>query len=193
MKSLFFLLLVSPLWANPIDPSISSYEVQKKMQVEVYDFSGDFPNLKNIDIDARRKKRVEFILTGNYPLLEEITYEGGFGIFQGDLTGNFPNLSRISFLCTSCCMNFDLTGNWAKSCEINIRGMKENVIIKLPKEEVGIVVHTKTSAGRKVVVNDLRKKGWGILNKTFVNELYNEADVTLILNVETTEGSIILN
>ncbi len=88
-------------------------------------------------------------------------------------------------------MNFDLSGNWQKDCTIYIRGREEEVIINLPKE-IGVVVNTKTSPGVKVLQGDLKKKGRGIWNKTFVNEFAEEDVVVLTVNIETTKGRIIL-
>lgn len=183
------------VYADKIDPSISSYEVKErvKYRVDVFDFEGDYPNLENIDIDARRKKRVELLLPGEYPLLEKINYEGTFGSLIGKLTGSFPKLSTVNFLCSSAAMQLDLTGKWCQDCEINIRGTTGNIVITLPKEN-GVIVHTKTSSTGKVVNNGLRKKGWGWLNKTFMNEQHgNDKDIQLVVNIEVTKAKIILN
>ncbi len=175
------------------DPSISTFKERKQTQrIDRYDFSGVFSNLENIDIDARRKKRVEFDLTGEYPLLETLNYEGGFGHLDAKLTGAFPILQVVNFLCTNCAMEFDLGGKWEQSCEINIRGLKEDVVITLPSD-VGLVIHTKTSTRGKVIASDqLKKKGWiGFWNKTFIHN--PEAEVVLTLNVETSNGRIFFN
>lgn len=188
---LFFFILTSSVFA--FDPSISTFKERKQTQrIDRYDFSGVFSNLENIDIDARRKKRVEFDLTGEYPLLETLNYEGGFGHLDAKLTGAFPILQVVNFLCTNCAMEFDLGGKWEQSCEINIRGLKEDVVITLPSD-VGLVIHTKTSTRGKVIASDqLKKKGWiGFWNKTFIHN--PEAEVVLTLNVETSNGRIFFN
>ena len=198
MRLLFVLLLFSPLFAERIriDPSVRSFEERPpgKERVDVFDFSGEFLQLENIDIDACRKKNVKFYLTGSYPELESVNYKGAFGVFSGELTGNFPQLSLINFLCTSCAMNFDLEANWQRSCEINIRGTDENIVLTLPKD-VGLVIHTKTSLKGKVVVcEELKKKGWfKILNKTYKNSLAETAPVVLTINIDINDGRIILN
>ncbi|MCH9625492.1 MAG: hypothetical protein S4CHLAM123_06670 [Chlamydiales bacterium] len=191
------MLLSTPLFAERFeaDRSSSSFELRKnKQRVDTFDFPGEFPLLENIDIDAKRKKIVEFNLNGDYPILETLNYEGGFGRLTGDLTGNLPCLSLVNFLCSNCAMTLDLSGLTQTSCEVNITGMKENIILKLP-EDVGLVVHTRTSPKGKVMVRKgLKKQGWtGILKKTYTNELVETAPVVLILNIELTEGRIILN
>ncbi len=198
MKVLFLLLLLSTaVFAEnySADPSCRSFEMKerKKHRVDTFDFEGEYPDLENIDIDGRRKKNVEFYLTGEYPKLEKVNYEGAFGILEGHLTGTFPKLSKINFLCSSCAMKLDFRGEWAQSCAITITGAKEDISILLPKE-VGLVIHTKTSAkGRVIPCEELKKKNkLGILNKNFENELASTASIVLTINIEVTEGSIIL-
>lgn len=199
MKILFlFLLLTSILFAEriTIDPSSRSFEARppQRMRVDTYDFEGEYPELEKIEIDARRKKNVEFLLTGEYPALETLNYEGTFGILKGELTGNFPKLSAINFLCTSCAMRLDLAADWKQSCTIHIRGADEDIVLNLPKN-VGLVIHTKVGVKGKVVVCEkLKKMGWfRIFKKTYENPLAKTAPVVLTIHVETTDGRIVLN
>ncbi len=189
-----FLLIFSPsLFALRIDPSSSTYESkEKKFRIDTFDFSGEYPNLENIDIDGRRKKRVEMDLSGEYPLLEKINYEGSFGNLIGKLTGSFPKLALVNFLCSSATMQLDLDGEWKQDCEVNIRGSTGNIELILPKD-VGVIVHTKTDALGKVLNSCLKKKGWGFLEKTYVNDLYSTAPVKLTINIEVTKAKIFIN
>ncbi|MCH9627355.1 MAG: hypothetical protein S4CHLAM2_09930 [Chlamydiales bacterium] len=192
---ILLLLLASPLWALSADRTAKSFQNRKQTRrVDTFDFSGEFPHLENIDIDACRKKCVEFNLSGVYPLLTSINYEGRFGSLTGDLTGDYPELTLVNLLCTSCAMQLDLTGNWQKSCQLNIRGEKEDIALKLP-ENVGLIIHTKTFATGKVIAKEgLKKQGWfHILKKTYQNELAETAPIVLTLEIETTDGNIILN
>lgn len=190
---ILFLFTVSPLFANTVDPSATSFELRGKQRVDVFDFPGVYAHLKNIDIDGTRKKKVELFLKGEYPLLESIEYEGGFGTLKGALTGKFPLLESVNFLCKNCAMDFDLTGDWEQNCHIVIQGLKEDITLTLPKN-VGLVIHTKTAPKGKVINQcDLKKKGWlGILNKTFYNEASETEDLVLTLDIITTDGRIIL-
>lgn len=197
MKYVFLalLFLTTTVFAVPIDRSAKSYEMRKKnKRVDRFDFSGEFPNLENIDIDARRKKCVEVDLSGDYPLLSTINYEGSFGNLKSEFTGNYPCLALVNLFCTSCAMELDFTGNWQKSCQINICGQKEDIVLKLP-EGVGLIINTKTSPSGKVFAKDgLKKQGWlKIWKKTYHNELVETADIVLTLNIETSDGNIILN
>jgi hypothetical protein len=200
MIRLLLLLLVfaPPLFAEriTIDPSARNFEMRPpvKERVDVFDFSGEFPELENIAINARRKKNVEFYLTGDYPVLESVDYEGSFGVFTGELTGNFPKLALINFICTSCAMDFDLGAEWQSSCEINITGADEDIVLNLPKE-VGLVIYTKTGLKGKVIPCEelKKKKRFGVLNKIFENSLAETAPVVLTIHIACGDGRIILN
>lgn len=189
--------LIGPaLFAESIDHNASSFSQRERPRerVDTYDFSGIFPNLENIDIDAKRKKRVEFDLSGEYPLLTSVNYEGSFGHLNGKLTGQYPALTLVNLFCTNCAMQLDLSGAWQRSCEINIIGQKEDVMLTLP-EGVGLIIHTKTAPSGKVVAKEgLKKQGvFHIWKKTYQNDLAETADIVLTLYVETTAGKIFLN
>ena len=200
MKVLFLLFFIScfPLLGETItlDPSARSFEMRtpRKERLDVFDFSGEYHDLENIDINARKRKNVEFYLTGEYPALESLTYEGSFGVLRGELTGNFPKLSLINFLCSSCAMNLDLNTQWHCSCEIHIRGGDEDIVLNLPKD-VGLVIYTKTALKGKVIPCEglTKKNKMGILNKIFENSLVETAPVVLTIHIETADGRILLN
>lgn len=189
-RVIFLLMLTMPLLALRIDPDAKGFDNHvKKRQVEVYDFSGLYPHLENIDIDAIRKKNVEFDLSGTYPLLRSICYEGSFGAFDGLFTGSYPLLDEIKFKVTSCRMKFDLRGQWEKDCEITITGTDADFTLQLPKD-VGLVIHTQRKIQGKVIVPDtLKKKGHFLKKSFYANE---GADVTLTLNLVVTTGQITL-
>ncbi len=199
MKYLLLLfLLTAPLFAERFVPdasarSFESIEV-KKMRVDTFDFEGDFPELEEINIDARKKKNVELFLTGSYPLLERINYEGSFGILSGKITGDFPNLRLINLICRSCSMKIDLDAPWSRSCSINIHGADEDVVLTLPKN-VGVEIHTKVAIKGKVIPSEgLKKMGkMAILKKSYVNELVESSPILLTIYVEVADGRIILN
>jgi hypothetical protein len=198
IRFLFFLALIPfPLFAErySIDPSSRTFEMRPcvKERVDVFDFAGCYPELKKIDIEARKKKNVEFILTGDYPTLETVTYEGSFGVLKGKLTGNFPLLDRMQFLCSQCAMDLDLTSQWQKSCVIRIKGADEKIVVTLPAN-VGLVVHTKTALKGKVLPREdlIKKNRFGVCNKTFENSLAETAPIVLTLYIEAGDGCISL-
>lgn len=180
--------------SSPIDRSARSFEMRsQKKRVDRFDFSGEFSYLENIDIDARRKKCVELDVSGEYPLLREVSYEGSFGSLRGDFTGNYPLLSTLSLLCTNCAMQLDCTGKWHKDCQITIRGGKEPITLYLP-EEVGLIIHTKTTVRGKVVAKEgLKQESWfQFWNKSYRNELAGHAPITLTIEIVATDGTIFL-
>lgn len=194
----FLLLLASPLCAERFsaDRSARGYESgqPKKHRVDVFDFDGQYPELEHINIDAKRKKNVEFHLTGTYPELEMVNYEGSFGTLSGKLTGDFPKLAIVNFLCTNCAMQLDLGTTWKRTCEINIRGADQDIVLTLPKD-VGLEIRTKVAIKGKVIpCEGLKKKEkLGMLKKTYFNDLAETADVVLIIHIELADGRIILN
>ena len=178
-----------------VDPNARKFESSepKKMRVDTYDFEGNYPELEHIHIDAKRKKNVVFTLTGEYPILERVNYEGSFGVLSGELTGVFPQLKMINFLCSNCAINLDLTANWSQSCDINIRGADEDIVLTLPKD-VGLEISTKVALKGKVIPCDglKKKERFGILKKTYVNELAETSPIILKIHVELAEGHIFL-
>ena len=195
MKYLVAIFLLFPIFLSAVDHSARTFEERRPVRhrVDTYDFSGIFPNLENIEIDAKRKKSVELDMTGEYPLLTHVNYEGSFGKLRGSLTGDFPLLELISVSCGSCAMDLDLRGSWQRSCEISICGLREDIVLTLPSD-VGLVVHTRTKPAGKVIASEgLKKQGWfHVLSKTYQNALVDTADVVLTLTIETSEGNIIL-
>lgn len=199
LTGFFFILGVVPTGAyslprqgnKQIDQNVTSFELRQNKRVDVFDFTGEYTNLENIDIDGRRLREVEMLLVGEYPLLTSINYDGGLGAIKGELTGRFPLLEEINFSCRAASLALDLAGIWERNCEINLSSHSAQIILNLPKD-IGVIVHTRTNLG-KVIKGSLKKKGWGLLNKTYVNELYQEAPITLVINIENKDGRIILN
>ncbi len=185
-----FLILAAPLLAIKINPSATGFDDHKKRHyVDSYDFSGLFPHLENIDIDAHKKKCVEVDMSGEYPLLRSFCFDGSFGTFDGMLTGSFPLLSELEFSVTDNNMKIDLRGDWQKDCDITLVGRDAEVVIKLPKG-VGLDIRTKTATRGKVVAEGLKKKGFGFNKKRFL--VHPEAEITLHLDLQIANGRIIL-
>ncbi len=200
LKLIFlFLFLAAPLCAERItmDPASRNYKMGplQKERVDVFDFAGFFPRLENIDVDARKKKNVDFQLTGDYPILEKISYEGAFGTLSGALTGRFPKLTLINFVCANTGVKLDLKARWTQSCTINVSGGNKDIALILPKD-VGLVIHTKTGVKGKVIVSEnlkSKKRWYNILNKTYQNDLAETSPIVLTICVESIDGRITLN
>lgn len=189
MYFIFFLLLPVALFAA-IDPASRSFELREKRHVDLFDFAGDYPQLGKIDIDARKKMNVEMLLTGTYPVLTKILYEGSFGELKADLTGHFPLLEEIALNCTSAAMTLDFRGKWTQNCDIVITGSTGDISLLLPTD-VGVIVHTKTLTGRATSTT-LKKKGMGLIHKTWLGPAYSTSPITLTFHIEATSGTITL-
>lgn len=195
MKKFLLLFLASTsLFADSSSHDIKNFEAGKKpkVHVDVYDFSGSYPQLENIAIDASRQMRVSMDLSGDYPLLKKISYEGTFGSFVGKLTGHFPALEEIYFRCSSTAAKIDLNAPWEKNCVIHLMGGRGDLELNLPKN-VGIVINTKVGVKGRVINKAFEKKGRGILKKTYFNPEQENAPIQLTLNIEMGEGRVILN
>ena len=78
--AMIYLLCLALLGAT-IDPAAKGFDNHsKKHRVESYDFAGTYSNLEEINIDARRQKRVEIDLSGSYPELRSFVFDGTFGV-----------------------------------------------------------------------------------------------------------------
>lgn len=186
-----FIFACFPLMAEKIDAGSKVFEQrEQRHRVDVYDFDGEYPDLERVDIDARRKKNVEIYLTGSYPSLRKVIYDGGFGSLDGELTGDYPKLAQVDIVCGDAHMDLDLRGTWHKNCTFNISGEREPIVITLP-DDVGIIVHSSTQGKGKIIAPKLQKQGrFKIINKTFHNDLVEQAPVVLTVNVGTAGAPI---
>ncbi len=193
MKKLIATLLIlsfAPLCAAKIDPNHRKFDTSRKtQQVERYDFDGTYPQLEDVYIDAHKKKNVELKMEGEYPVLRNVTYDGSFGRVRADLTGSFPVLTDVDFKVTSSRVDLDLRGQWGSDCNIIVTGTSANVTIKLP-DDVALDIKTKTTARGKAKCDKLKKKG--LFTKKRFQGGPEDADVTLTIYVEVTDGQITL-
>lgn len=194
--SLFLGIVPTGPWEVPhpsekgVDKSITSFGMKQKPRIDLFDFSGEYVNLQDIDIDGKRLKEVEMLLTGTYPVLKSISFDGGLGSVDANLTGEFPVLEKINFVCNAAALKLDLTGQWKQDCSINIDSLCGEVNLILPKD-VGVVVYSKNGLWR-LHKGELKKKGW-LKNKHYFNELYEKAPITLHINIVAKEGHVTLN
>lgn len=191
---LLFLCLFTGYNLSAYDKNMKNFEEQSEFYTEQMDFSGEFPLLEKITIDAKRKKRVYLDLSGSYPLLKHLSYEGTFGILNGVVSGDFPMTETISFLTSSCAISLDFRGRWTKSIVVTIKNFEEDIHLIVP-EDVGVGIKTVTSFKGKVIADKGLKQLRGKWRKKFfVNNLYSQDAVNVVFNVETSgKGNIILN
>lgn len=173
-------------------PQIGNYlSEDEKFFVDAFDFSGEYPEMETIEIHAQRKKRVTLDVSGNFPKLESIVYQGSFGLLQAQMTGTYPELSSLTMQCTACKMQMDFRGEWKQNAFITASNEQEPMIVILPKN-VGVVVHTKTTFKGKVYVEgDYTKQGRGIWNRVYHNPLVGISPITLTFTLHSDGGGSI--
>lgn len=163
----------------------------EQFYVDHLSFSDTHANLETMDICAERKKRVHLDVSGNFPKLESVNYTGSFGRLTGMFTGNYPELSSLTFVCTTCKMDMDFRGVWYRDVSIVLHNETEPIVLICP-QDVGVIVHTRTSMQGKVVVgNQFTKQGRGIWKKTYHNSLVGRSPITLTFIVESGLGGTI--
>lgn len=206
MKLLLSLLLcTSVLTAQKIDPSATHFgNDEKKQRVDLFDFSGEYLHLEKVNIDAKKKMRVEVLLDGSYPALKSLAYVGSFGTIDGTLTGTFPQIEKMDFICGSSSVNLNFEGKWEKDCVISVLNNYGDVVLTLPKN-VALTVTTKTGPTCKVTpcselkkkknLNWMHKDFYNALGASFLSKKEVERDPALVhlhFNIEVKEGHITL-
>lgn len=194
MVFLFFIFLFSSLTADVIDPQTKSFSLREKKKAELFEFSAEYPELYEIDIDGKRKVLTEIYLTGSFPVLESLTYEGGIGSFKAEMTGNFPKLKKALFSFVTADTLLDLRGHWTEECTIIIQNRRGNVTLWLP-EDVAVEIITKTEPlqAQLVIENpQIKKKGLGIRQKTYLNARGWKEKPLLHLIIQKDKGQITL-
>ncbi|MEG1542267.1 MAG: hypothetical protein RRZ67_02475 [Victivallaceae bacterium] len=199
MRDFVFSIVLFSFWFStafaitPHDTSIQSFSGKSEFYTEEMDFSGIYPHLENINIDATRKKRVELNLSGSYPVLKTVFYRGSFGTLAVNACGDLPVLENASFLCSSCHLLLDLSGQWSKSASITVKNENEDIRLIFPAD-IGVIVRTTTGLKGKVSsAMGFRKVSGSWNKKMFVNDKYPDASVRLTVDIVTCgKGSIFL-
>lgn len=185
MKLLRSLLVVVCLSMPVVGFSERCVIESEQLHVDHFQFANTSAELETIDICADRRKRVRLDVSGSFPKLETVSYQGSFGKMWGIFTGDYPELSSLNFECTTCKMDMDFRGVWHRDATIFIRNEGEPIVLKCP-QNVGVVVHTKMGTSGKVLLNgSFVKKGYGVWNKTYHNSLVGTSPVTLTFVVES--------
>lgn len=184
---MFLSLFLFPITQGEITQNTQSFEYVEKKQVDRFNFSGNYPQLENIDIDATRKYRVEMLLDGNYPILSDIRYKGSIGELKVKMTGTFHKLTSAEYFLGSTQAKIDLRGSYKKPCTIHLTSSKGDVTVTLPKDTGYTVTVHQGPTGR--VRTELKQKGYGWLERHYENAIVEK---TLTIEIETKEGTITL-
>ncbi|MBF5051007.1 Uncharacterized protein CLAVI_000632 [Candidatus Clavichlamydia salmonicola] len=199
MSGIFIILMTFSsffsTFATDILPQNDSYprclQIKERQYIEHIDLDGSYPELEFIDIDAIRKKRVDFFLTGDFPALQEILYRGSFGLLKGTFSGEFPLLNKIMIACGSSEMKLNFVAPWQRDCLITVTNKEQDMHITCPSN-VGVIIHTKVSwKGKVKILNGLQQKSRGLCRKTFQNKLVGSSPILLTFNLESHQGGTI--
>lgn len=164
----------------------------EKLHTDYLDFSSTFSDMETLEIHAQRKKRIHFDVSGSFPNLETIHYQGSFGYLRANITGDYPAMHAMAFTCSSCRMELDFQGRWYKDACIRIANEGEPIVLTLPSD-VGVIVHTDISMKGKIVIeHDLQKQGFGLWKKTYRNALVGHSPITLVFEVRSGAGGMII-
>jgi hypothetical protein len=109
------------------------------------------------------------------------------GAGQGDLRFRGVPITRLSLEMGAGEMNLDLTGERKTDFTGEIRGGVGQLNIRLPKDNVGVIVHAQGGIG-SIETHGLRHEG-----SAYVNDAYGKAPVNIRLDVQGGIGEINLN
>jgi hypothetical protein len=109
------------------------------------------------------------------------------GAGQGDLSFRGVPITRLALEMGAGELNVDLTGERKSDFSGEIRGGVGQLNIRLPKENVGVIVHAQGGIG-SIETQGLRHEGGA-----YVNDAYGKAPVNIRLDVQGGIGEIDLN
>ena len=111
-----------------------------------------------------------------------VDFQLGVGDADIDLNGN-TSLEEINVDMGAGSVSIDLTGDWEHDVQVDIQGGVGSTHLILP-ENVGVRVKVDKGIG------DVDASGLYHRDGTYVNSAYDEADITLKINVQTGLGQI---
>ncbi len=124
-------------------------------------------------------------LSGNMPLLDNVTAKTNAGNVTIDLNGTYAKPCSLNVNSDAGEVKVSLRGEWKADLTGTIDTSAGEVIVNLP-DNVGVSVRASTSFGEVDVMG--LEKGPG--NDTYVNEAYGKSKVTIRLNVKTSAGEV---
>ena len=188
--SFFF---TNQMFAETVDLNASSLESPNKYKNgEDYQLSDEYPLLQTIDLDDITYKSLNLDLSGSFPVLHSVHVATTSGAIRGKFVGHFNQLTNIDLRSSSGEMRLDFNGSWEQSCNIQLASSSGAIYVKLPKE-VNVLIKTHTASGR-IKSNHLKLIDSSSGEKTYANDDYkSKQGPTLIFDIETSSGQIILN
>ncbi|WP_019240919.1 MULTISPECIES: toast rack family protein [Bacillus] len=157
-----------------LEPVVSYDKRGNKGAIVIEQKDIKFPKVGNI------KNKWDIRLTNEVPMI--LSVNAGASISKLDLQG--LKLKQLDIEAGVGDLTVDLGGKWEKNFDANIKtGVGEAVVI-LPSK-VGVKITCDKGVG-KIRAQDLISKGNGV----YVNKAYEDADVTLDVNVEMGVGEV---
>jgi hypothetical protein len=114
--------------------------------------------------------------------LTRLDVEAGAGNVTADLAGA-SSLTRVNVGIGAGNVTVDLTGNWQDDLDADIRGGVGELTLRLPRD-VGVRVDVEGGLGN-VNASGLKKDG-----STYVNDAYDDSEVTLRIDIEGGVGNV---
>jgi hypothetical protein len=114
--------------------------------------------------------------------LTELDVDAGAGEITADLRGA-SSLIRLTVKMGAGKLDLDLSGDWQQDLDARIEGGVGGVALRLPRD-VGVRVEKGSGLG---VVN---ASGFSKEGNVYVNEAYDQSDVTLHIEIEAGVGAI---
>jgi DUF4097 and DUF4098 domain-containing protein YvlB len=158
------------------------------MNLSVSDSSGD----GNLDLESLSLKSlflkfssgdVAADLGGEKPLLEEITIDSSSGDVGVELTGDYDSPMGLEVDMSSGDLDLDLSGEWPQNLEGDIELSSGTATLVFPTN-VNVYVEAQTSSG------DINASGMTRDGEAYVNEPYEDSNVSLNLSVRAASGDI---
>jgi N-terminal domain of toast_rack, DUF2154 len=117
------------------------------------------------------------------PLLEEVTIDSSSGDVVVDMTGEYSSPMGLEVNLGSGDLVIDLSGEWPQNLEGDISLSSGTTTLTFPTN-VNVYVEAETSSG-DINANGLTRDG-----EAYVNEPYEDSNVSLNLSVQSSSGDI---
>ncbi len=147
-----------------------------------FDASGDFPVLQKLSYRSSSGD-IKLNLGGSFDTLERVDLNHSSGDIKAKLDGTFQNPMTLYVRNASGDCYVDLRGTWEADADVTIKQTSGDVTLRLPSN-VGVKVTAKTTSG------DVSGKGMSRQDKAWVNDVYGDTDVKLMINITSVSGDI---
>jgi uncharacterized protein DUF2154 len=117
------------------------------------------------------------------PLLEEVTIDSSSGDVDVDMTGEYSSPMGLEVDLGSGDLVMDLSGEWPQNLEGDISLSSGTTTLTFPTN-VNVYVEAETSSG------DINADGLTRDGEAYVNEPYEDSNVSLNLSVQSSSGDI---